>query len=163
MSKQIQIPQITKHETNDQGGGLKVSNLVKSSITYDRFKLLPGNRDMTPGHIKRLMRAIQEHPEILEAQPILVNEKMQIIDGQHRFEAAKGLGLPIYYVVVPGIGIEVARSLNVMQRKWEPIDFARSYAASGNENYRIYIKIREQYNLPHNIVMSALNGGGYEW
>ena len=32
--------------------------------------------------------------------PIVVNEKMEIIDGQGRFEVCKEKGLPIYYNIV---------------------------------------------------------------
>ena len=30
--------------------------------------------------------------------PILVNEKMEVIDGQHRLQAQKELNLPTYYI-----------------------------------------------------------------
>lgn len=126
---------------------------------YTKFRTLGANRDTSRAHISRLKKSIEEHPEILEAQPILINENFEIIDGQHRFLAASELGMPIYYTMVPGIGIETARTLNVLQRAWAPEDYARSYAMTGNKHYQSYLKAREDYGLQHNVTMAALSGG----
>ena len=134
------------------------SNL-QTSKNYDQFSFLIANRSTSRSHINNLKKAIADHPEILEVQPILVNDKYQIIDGQHRFQAAIELDMPIVYTVVPGIGIEVARAMNVLQRKWEPADFAKSYAIDGNEHYKTYLKFREEYEeLPHGIILLYLAG-----
>lgn len=132
---------------------------VQMTTNYEKFSMLISNRNTSRNHINNLKQSIKEHPEILEAQPILVNEKFQIIDGQHRFQAASELNLAIYYTIVNGIGIETARAMNVLQRRWDPIDFAKSYALTGNDNYAEYIKAREDFELPHNVTMSALSGG----
>lgn len=134
----------------------RTENITQSSLDYEKFVALPGNRDINQSHVKRLAAALAEHPEIAEAQPILVNEKFQIIDGQHRFEAEKLLNLPVYYSVVPGIGIETARYLNVMQKQWRPRDYAKSYAVTGNENYKIYLEAVDDFGLPHVVILRAL-------
>ena len=58
---------------------------------YSQFKYLGGNRDIT--HSKKLLESITQNGYF--NVPILVNENMEIIDGQGRFEALKMLGLPI--------------------------------------------------------------------
>lgn len=40
--------------------------------------------------------------------PIIVSEDFRIIDGQHRFEACKELGFPIYFLVMPSKNAERA-------------------------------------------------------
>ena len=75
----------------------KYSNQVQTSSDYAKFKTLIGNRKPNELHIKRLISSFKERYLF---SPILVNEKMQIIDGQHRFLSAKELNLPINYLVV---------------------------------------------------------------
>lgn len=72
---------------------------IKYTSNYSRFKHLNGNRNIVEPHLRRLIKSIQENGW-LENSPVLVNQKYEIIDGQHRFEACKTLGLPIEYMVV---------------------------------------------------------------
>lgn len=122
-----------------------MANRTQQTTDYNQFKFLVENRQTARNHINRLKDAIQRSPEILEVQPILVNEKLEIIDGQHRFVAASELGLPIHYTVVKGIGIETARDMNVLQRRWHMDDYAYSYAKAGNVNYKAYNKYRREH------------------
>ena len=75
---------------------------VYQSVNYAQFQPIDGNRTILQHHLKRLKKSMEENFLI---SPILVNEKMEIIDGQHRFEAAKSLGLPIYFFIVQGYGL----------------------------------------------------------
>lgn len=95
-------------------------------------------------------------PSMSQYRPILVNERKEIIDGQHRFEALKSLNLPVYYVIGEGLSIDDARVLNIDQRNWTPMDYAESYATSGDESYQIYLDTRKQYGLSHNVTIAYL-------
>jgi len=126
---------------------------------YKQFVMLIENRQPARTHVNKLKDAIQKNPEIMEVQPILVNEKMEIIDGQHRFIAASELGLPIHYSVVDGIGIETARDMNVMQRRWGADDYAYSYAKAGNVNYKAFNEYRREHpGLNLTSVMVVMGG-----
>lgn len=70
--------------------------------------------------------------------PILVNEKMEIIDGQHRLEAAKRLGIPIYFIIKAGAGSDEVMQLNLRRGGWTVYDFIGFYAAN---NYSSYVKL----------------------
>ena len=132
---------------------------TRSTTDYSQFKMLIDNRSMARTHVNRLKEAIKASPDILEVQPILVNEKMEIIDGQHRFIAASELGLPISYNLVKGIGIETARAMNVLQRNWELNDYAMSFAKAGNVNYKAFNKYRnENPGLSATVVMLVIAG-----
>lgn len=72
---------------------------IKSTQNYGQFKRYPRNRSVSPG---RLVDEIRSNNH-LSSHPIVVNEDMYIIDGQHRLEAARYLGLPIYYLVCAGL------------------------------------------------------------
>jgi ParB-like chromosome segregation protein Spo0J len=65
---------------------------------YKLFKINKLNRIVQTGHIEKLKKSI-EKVGYLKYNPIIVNEDMEIIDGQHRYFACVKLNLPIYYEV----------------------------------------------------------------
>lgn len=138
-----------------------VRNLVNKSDNYKEFDWLAYNRDINENHVQELIKAFEEQGNFTKEMPILVNENMQIIDGQHRFLALKELGLPIYYTVVEGTGIEQARSINRLHRNWTLMDWIESYAASGNPHYRKLLELIEIYSpvIAPSVVMTYLLGG----
>lgn len=99
---------------------------------YTVFKTMEDNRIVTDARVKRLVESFKAG-EILN--PIVVNGKMEIIDGQGRYEAKKKLGLPIYYIVDEKADIEDCRRMNKYNSSWSATDFAISYAMGGNVNY----------------------------
>ena len=133
---------------------------LEATTDYKKFKFLIDNRQTARKHINKLKEAILANPEILEVQPILVNEKYEIIDGQHRFQAASELGLPIHYSKVRGLDIGTAREMNVLQRKWSVEDYAMSYAKAGNKHYEKFNHYRREYpGIPVTILMIVLGAG----
>lgn len=100
---------------------------------YEDFKFLKGNRAVDRNHVENLMKSIAEHG--YHGAPIVVAGDMTIIDGQHRFAACKGLGIPVPYIIDKDATLETTRYLNVTQRRWAGKTFATSFADEGNENY----------------------------
>lgn len=100
---------------------------------YGWFKKMLDNRDVTPQRVNRIIKSIDSVGYIVS--PIIVNEKHEVIDGQGRLAAAEKLGLPVYYVVVDGIGIDECRAMNLNQSNWTTRDFVQSYSSGGNINY----------------------------
>lgn len=135
-----------------------MDDTIKVSTRYNDFSLLGSNRETVRGHIENLKTAFEEVGNLTQVQPILVNDRMQIIDGQHRFIAAKELGLPIYYSQVSGLGIAEARSINLLHRSWKVEDYARSYSETGDRNYQNYLKLREDYGVSHSQFLLASVG-----
>jgi hypothetical protein len=131
---------------------------IKVTTNYEQFRFLINNRDRYRGHIEALKRAMTERGNLTEVQPILVNENFDIIDGQHRFIAAKELGQPVYYVVGPGLRIEDARSMNILNRSWTFQDYAQSYADGGDASYKRYLDLQEDYGYGHSTLLSYITG-----
>jgi hypothetical protein len=148
------------------------ANQVQSTTNYGLFQFMDSNRDTNRGHIEALKAAFEESGNFTQVQPILVNENFQIIDGQHRFVACQELGVPIYYTQVAGLGVEDARKMNVLHRKWFGIDYAKSYAEAGDTNYQRFLQLMEDYGFsitttityclgsdPQGVFKSFRNGG----
>jgi hypothetical protein len=106
--------QMTIAPTPKNGSALKNTvitdqpvNMVYITTKYSQFKILSDNRDVNSLHVKRLVESFNDMHLVC---PIIVNENMEVIDGQHRLQASIETGLPIYYIQVPGYGIrEVQR------------------------------------------------------
>lgn len=122
-------------------------NTIQSTTNYGMFRIMKGNRKIEINHVKQLKREMERNPELLAANPILVNENMFIVDGQHRYEAAKELKRELFYIVADGATIDQTRYLNTTQRRWVLIDFARSYADSGRKDYVDFLEFHKQYPL----------------
>ena len=123
-------------------GSLKTAYSVYVTKNYNAFNVLKANRDIS--NVQNIIDSIEKVGYI--PCPILVNGDMEIIDGQNRFEALKRLNKPIEFYIVDGIGIEEARSMNLGQKNWQPADFIKSYAESGNENYSRLIDLKEKFS-----------------
>ena len=134
---------------------------VFETKNYGMFKRLEGNRDLTS--VNKIIDSINSVGYILN--PIIVNEKMEVIDGQNRVEALRKLGLPVHYYMVKGATVRTARSLNLGRSNWKPLDYVKSYAESGNESYQLLLKFMDETKLPlqiaHAIIKKRIiNGGG---
>ena len=93
-------------------GGIKIPDKdcykIQSTFKYEMFHFIEGNRSID--HEDRIEKSIRTSG--LLVQPILVNQNMEVIEGQNRYQACKNLGLPIYYVIQDGIGLDEVKSLN---------------------------------------------------
>ncbi len=118
-----------------------IINSLFETKDYDKFKFLKGNRHINTANIKTLEKSISR--KYLKV-PIIVNNNMEIIDGQHRFTIAKNNNLPVYYIIINDYGRIETEILNTASRKWTPDDYLESYCDLGYINY---IKIKDFMNL----------------
>lgn len=138
-------------------------NIIYCTKEYSIFKKLYGNRDILDSRKNTIKNSILENGYI--RNPIVVNENLEIIDGQGRFEALKELGLPIEYVIAHGAGHKECIALNANQKNWKTSDYVKSYAEIGIKEYVFVHEMCKMFpNLDQaNIVgvcMKVNNGGG---
>ena len=119
-------------------------NQIQSTTDYDQFKVLGGNRNVSTQHVNRLVAQIEETGNITQVSPIIVNEKFQVIDGQHRLRAAEKTGVPVGYLVKPGLVVEDALRMNITSKTWTPYDYLNLYVEKG---YKPYVKFAELIEL----------------
>lgn len=136
----------------------KVANIM-STYNYDQFRFIEGNRPTDESHIRKIMKMINEVGALW--CPVLVNERMEIIDGQHRYEAFKRLNLPVIYVVQSGIGIREVRAMNTVAQRWKDKNFVHSYAhgEEAKQSYRWYENLQKQYPyFSDRVILMAAKG-----
>lgn len=130
---------------------------IKVTKNYEKFKKLEGNRITEDKRVEKIKKSILKVGYI--TSPILVNENMEIIDGQGRFEALKQLQLPIEYIVQDNIGIKECVAMNVYQTNWNKKDYIKSYADRGIQSY-IYIKdLMEKFNINNTSIIAVATVG----
>lgn len=111
--------------------GDRVCGNIYVTYDYSKFKRLKGNRDVD--HERAIYDSIKKVGYVRD--PILVNEKFEVIDGQNRLMALEKAGLPVEYTVQEGIGLKECQSLNIGQKNWTTNQWIASYAEQGIEPY----------------------------
>lgn len=106
-------------------------NEVKKTTDYSIFKKHPQNRDIDPLNVKKLVASIKAR-NLLEFQPISCDEDMRVLCGQHRLEAAKQLGVGVYYFVRTNSTHEDMVLLSTNQKVWEIMDYVHYHISLGN-------------------------------
>ena len=123
------------------------TNVMKSS-NYDMFKIMEGNREINSTNLNQIILSMKEKQLVI---PIIVNEKFEIIDGQHRFSACKYLNLPVYFIISNGYDIEDVIRANVNGgRKWFDGDYLNKYCLLKDERYLEIKKITKDFNITVN-------------
>lgn len=107
---------------------------------YGRFKFLKGNRDLDERKVNKIKDIIQQGVDVLKYAPIIVNEAMQIIDGQHRYVVSKELRTNVYYVIHKEADLTIVPAINSNHTKWKNTDFLNSYIDLKKHDY---IELRE--------------------
>lgn len=126
---------------------------IKTTNNYEMFKKLEGNRITDDRRVEKIKKSILKVGYI--TSPILVNENMEIIDGQGRFEALKQLQLPVEYIVQNSIGIKECVAMNVHQTNWSTVDYINSYADRGVQSFVYVRNLMEMFKI-HNVSIIAV-------
>ena len=136
--------------------------ILKTS-DYKLFKQLPGNREINRENVSNIVESIKQNNK-LHLHPIVVNENMYIIDGQHRLVAALKLNVPIYYVIASGNdeidAYEHIMSANINQKSWSIEDYLHLYAIKdNNEDYKQFIAMMSKLKLRARALIGLVFGG----
>jgi hypothetical protein len=134
---------------------VKYSSQVHTTTDYFLFKSIEGNRNKNLLHINRLKKSMAENYLFTV---IIINEKYEIIDGQHRFDVIRELKLPLHYIMCEGYGLKEVHILNQNSKTWNSDDYMDGYCNLGYKEYIIYSEFKNKYDLGHNETMTLLSG-----
>lgn len=138
---------------------------------YARFNMINGNRQLNDAKIKKIITEINGGNDMLRYYPIQVRqnkERLDILDGQHRFWISKKLARGVFYILVqeeksmPDIA-----KINSNVEKWKNEDFINCYVQHGNSNYQIIREFQDattqekENNGNSDLVNTALKHGIY--
>lgn len=122
------------------------------------FKTITGNRLLDERNIKLLMGSIKENGYC--GAPIVVNERYEIIDGQHRVEACKRLGITrVPFIIIPGASLKNAIVQNTMQKKWTANDYVESLAEIGYVPAKYVLELEKMFpDIKQTFIFCAITG-----
>lgn len=135
------------------------------------FNSIEGNRIIKEGHVAKLKNSMLNKYLF---SPIIVNEKLEVIDGQHRLRALKEIkkenekSLPVYYIIVEGYNLPDVQKYNMNTSNWGYLDYAKSYAGLGNKHYKKCLEFYNKYGFGITLTIAMLKGnksrlsGGYD-
>lgn len=115
---------------------------VLVTTDYDKFKFMSDNRTLNLLHLRRLVESFKEHFLVC---PIIVNGKLEVIDGQHRLRAAIETKKPVYYIKIDGYGIKEVQVLNQHQKNWQKMDFLHMYVAERSKPYLAFKQFMDDF------------------
>ena len=112
----------------------KQVNTIFQTKELSRFKFRDDNRVLNTSHIKKLVTNMKSSGW-LPGSYVVVNEKYEIIDGQHRVKAAMEANIPIRYTMEKKADFEIIRGLNQNQKNWTLSDHIHGYVVENNPHY----------------------------
>lgn len=131
-------------------------NVIKTTTNYGMFKRLEGNREVSKQRKMAIFASIRENGYI--GAPILVNEKMEVIDGQGRLAACEELGIPIPFCVKNGTDVKSCMILNQNTRNWTDEEYVKSYARQGDPSYKFLLILMEDFGVGCHTAIFASKG-----
>ena len=141
---------------------------VYHTTDYTMFNRIRGNRDLNGLKIKKITHDIKNGVDLLCDFPILVTEttgplgknRLDVLDGQHRLEAARVTKKPVYFIVRKAeMDLHGVARLNSLQEKWKPADFINCYIERGVKDYQRLRDFVEQYGTPISMAIILLEKG----
>ena len=129
---------------------------VKVTSDYSIFHRMEGNREVTSRRAMKIRQSIEDVGYI--PAPIIVNEGMEVVDGQGRLDALRQLNLPVYFIVIPGLELRDCVAMNINTTSWGLRDYVDSYAEKGIEDYIRLKRLIESFDLPLTVVLCAATG-----
>jgi hypothetical protein len=135
-----------------------MSTSIASTKNYSLFDRSRENRPVNLSNRHRLRASMKEYGW-LKAFPMFAqrttNGRLIIIDGQHRFEIAKELGVAVRYIV-DETKVDVVKLQG--GASWVPKDYAGSFAQRGLKDYERVIEFAEKHNVPLTTAAALLAG-----
>jgi hypothetical protein len=118
---------------------------LQTTSKYDLFVSYEYQREIHPAHVAKLVASMKAHG-FLPSKPLQVyrgDGKLHLLDGHHRLNAAKALGIPVFYVIETERSEETVGAENMTVRRWVPSDFLGLFAGKGNEHYQTLAKYND--------------------
>jgi hypothetical protein len=130
--------------------------MIKSTRNYSIFKKKQDNREIDRALVNRLKVSMSKR-NLLHLEPIIVNDDMEIIDGQHRFESAKELGLEISYQIETNLDGEDMILLQT-HKSWGTEDYFNYYCKNNYPEYLKLKKFRADQGISVSLAVRILRG-----
>ena len=121
----------------------------------DIFKLFTYNREVNQARTKKLAKVIEELGFIT---PLIVTQKLFVIDGQHRLAAAKLIRSKVSYIILDVKDEDIApllATMNAHSRNWRTEDHFNMWVDLERPDYLYVRDLLHEKNIPFTIFYQA--------
>ncbi len=128
---------------------MNYENRIFKSSTFEGFEFYPENRPVVAAKVARLVAAIQKKNGLRE-NPLIIQRrkgKFWVLEGQHRYLAAKELKIPFWYIITEFETIADVAARNEQIDKWSLPNYVHYYSVRGNKHYIVLKKFIELYRF----------------
>ena len=126
---------------------------------YSKFVFSKENREIKTKTVLAIKESMTRFG-FIPGRPVLITKEWLIVDGQHRFLAARDLGIEVEFEILEGDHIDQMILLNSTQSNWSLEDYINSYANQNIDCYRRLLKFKEKYELNLSSAINILFGAG---
>jgi len=133
----------------------QVINKQYSTKDYDALfaNPVPGNRDIKLHEVQKQIRSIRKIGQVTN---VIISQKGELIDGQHRIKACQSLGIPVNYIIT-GNKAKAADQIshaNSFLNKWTAEKHVNMGAARNTPGFKILKSVIDQNGLNVGIMMA---------
>lgn len=132
---------------------------------FYKFKLLKRNRTTSQAQVNKLIVKLQEPKGQLV--PIIINEKWEVINGQHRLQAAEEGNIDHIIVMISfGATIEDVIVMNTTEKKWNFWDYLKCHSepsAPSSEEYQKIKTFLKNYTISPKAALWLLSGNNHDY
>lgn len=121
-----------------------------------KVRSLLGNRDINKTHVNSLKASMKKHGVLSAVTVMETGKTYTLLDGHHRWKAAKNLGYSIPAIVVDKDSSVAVVQLNNVQKNWSLSDYAKYYSTSGDKETREAYQEIISYNSETGLNYSCL-------
>lgn len=136
--------------------GVNVEIVSPESLILHDFARVPD-----AGRVRKLSDAISEK-NMLNCFPVVIDADNRILDGGHRWEAAKRLGLSLHAIRVADVTMPMIVMAHSKARPWSNADVLSYFAKMGVESYVLLRDLIGEFDMftLHNVIRHGSRTGG---
>ncbi len=131
--------------------------IIHSTQNYRQFNFIRENRDV---NFKSLLESVQKK-NLLDCHPIICDEDLNVIDGQHRLKVAETLQVPIYYIISK-TATKIDIPLCQTQTPWLLPNYLNFYK-NDHPDYSFVEEIMKTYSIPIHFIVQNTGSSDKPW
>ena len=126
------------------------------SYDYEKFSFVGANRELSEHHVTEVMEEIT-NKDLGDENPVKVDTKFNIMEGQHTAIAYQRLEMPVRYIFTKMTIDDIGR-FNMARKTWRLSDVLNHYCVRGFEDYKILFGFYKKYHYPISTLIILLSG-----
>lgn len=132
--------------------------MILKTKDYEIFKKYHLNREIDKRNLEVLKHSIGKS-NLLSYRPIVVNTNMEVVDGQHRLEAAKQLNVEIYYQIQEKVNDDDIIYLN-NQKGWDMVQYLEYWVKRKKKEYLKFQQLSIELEIPFSHLLLFTQNSG---